>query len=330
MKITESQLRQILEEEYDNVIYLAEVQRRRILIEQAEEVIENEVAVAEDESNKYGLQFIDWNSTLTAIGGSLVPFIMKTFGGPIGVSAGLGLDGAIFVKAVYEFIQAKRSGIALEKLLFDITGEYGGLPGTYSPLPMPVPSPQLVTAAGTAYFKGLDRPLSAEALEMLRNLPQEEKDKIGTLMARHFQYLRRGIVSLISSMPDDVFSGPAAVLGGIAPIEEVIISGAELGAELMGSFPGLLDLLRKDNFVSKLIFTVLNRVTLTNMGLVGSAIGMLDPTKLERLGAAPELEGYKKTKTGRYQVDRPEEEEEEVPPRALIGAEEETALEQGV
>ena len=39
MKITESQLRQILEEEYDNVIRLNEARQMQLLFEQAGEII---------------------------------------------------------------------------------------------------------------------------------------------------------------------------------------------------------------------------------------------------------------------------------------------------
>ena len=304
MKITESQLRQILEEEYDNVIRLNEARQMQLLFEQAGEIIKAETEEAESASARYGLQNVDWNSTITAIVGSFLAGGLKAGGAAVGVGsagalapvagamglAGFALDGALFVKGIYELIQAKRAGILLEKTLFDITGEYGGMPGTFSPLPVPVPSPQWATAAGTAYFKGLDTPLSKEALQMLANLPDEEKDKIGSLLARHLQLLRRGIVSVLSAFPDDAFSGAAALGASAAPFEEVIIAGAQLGAEMMDNFPGLLDLLRKDNFVSKLIFTVLNRVTLTNMGLVGSAIGMLRPTELKELAPMPELE----------------------------------------
>jgi hypothetical protein len=273
MMVTRSQIRQIIQEEYTRVLILESPEVQQEIQQNTEE--------AQVAAKEYGLEGWDWNSIFTTIAGSGITAALKTkavataatgVGMPLAAlefAAATGIDAAVLVKAIYEAIQSKRSRIELERVINEITDEYPN-----------------VALAGFTF----DRPLSREAIEVLKGLPQAQKDRIGLLMARFLQYGKRSIISLINASPDDILSGALAASLAVMPLEEAIISLSQLSAEVIEIVPWIDKLLRMDNFASKALHTVLNRVMWLNFGRIATAIGMLNPTALDRLPDAPEMD----------------------------------------
>jgi len=261
MRITQSRLNEIIQEEYT----------RALILESPEvaQAVSEKTAEAETAASNYGLKGMDWNSIITTVVASGLSLGGKALGGPLGIAAGLSLDAAALVKAVYEAVQAARATVELERLVKEITNEWAN-----------------VAMMGITF----DKPLTPDAIKIISDLPQDQKDRIGTLIARIFQYQKRAFISLLNASPDDVVSGSMAGSLAVMPIEEAVISMSQLAAEIVEIIPWLDSFLRSDNFAAKALHTILNRMMLLNLGRIATAIGMLDPTSLDRLEPAPEMD----------------------------------------
>jgi len=281
MRITKSRLSKIIQEEY----------KRALILEQKEAVaVQDDVSQAaksaELAASDYGLSGMDWNSIITTLVASGVTAGLDATG--VGIPIAQVINAGALVKAGYEAIQSSRSIIQIEKLVKELTGEYPN-----------------VALMGLTF----DRPLTREAIDIIKNLPQDQKDRLGLLIASYWQYMKKSLVSLINAAPDEIISGGLAGVISLMPAEEFIISSSELAAEAIEIIPWLDDFLRMDNIVSKALHTILNRMLMLNMGRIAGAIEMLDPTRLDRLPDAPEME-FTPYVPPEVEVDDEEEEEE--------------------
>ena len=259
MKVTQKQLKRIIREEYQRFLLLEEPQDGTTK--------EDMVKSAELAASKYGLAGLDWNSIVTTIVASGTTGAMSATG--VLAPVAQVINGAALVKAGYEAVQSARSSVQLEKLIKEYTGEYPN-----------------VALMGFTW----DRPLTREAVEVIKNLPQDKKDRLGLLLARTAQYAKRAIVSMINASPDEVLSGGVAGTISLMPLEEFVIASSQLAVEVIDMLPWVDDFLRMDNFVSKAYHTILNRTLLLNVGRIAGALDMLDPARLDRLPDAPEME----------------------------------------
>jgi hypothetical protein len=243
---------------------------RRILREEAASLYENEggdsdnrseihsaAQEAKQKAEKYGLEGINWDGLITTIVGSGVSGALKLTGA--GAPVGLAIDAAMLVKAILNLIQASRAQMELNKFLseeFDVT--VTGRPGS---------------------LWSMDRPIPRSVLREVESLPEDKKQRIRSLLVTMVKKSNAAFISFLNASPDEVISGSVALISSVAGFEEMILSMSQLSGEIIESMPGLEKFLSKDEALSGFIYSIGNRIFMTNIGMIATAVGLLDPVK---------------------------------------------------
>lgn len=249
MKINETTFRRILREEALSLYEGEESDERPEAHPAAQE--------AKQKAEKYGLGGINWDGLITTIIGSGVSGALKLTG--LGAPAGLAIDAAMLVKAVVNLVQASRAQMEISKFLseeFNVT--LTGVPGSIS---------------------SMDRPIPRQILKKIESLPEDKKQRIRSLLITMVKKSNTAFISFLNASPDDVFSGGAAAIASVAGFEEMILSMSQLSGEILEAMPDLEKFLSKDEVLSKFVYSIGNRIFMTNIGMIATALGMLDPVK---------------------------------------------------
>ncbi len=169
----------------------------------------------------------------------------------------------MLVKGVYDLTQSLRAWMELNQFLSENFGSaLIGTPGN---------------------ILALDRPISREVLRQISQLPDEKKNRIRKLIASMMKKASSSVISFINAFPDEVVSGGIAATLSVASFDEMLLSLSQLSGEVLGLMSDVAGFFEKDQLSSRLIYSFFNRRFMTNVGLVATAVGLLDPTKTESL-----------------------------------------------
>lgn len=230
---------------------------------------------AKKKAEKYGLGGINWDGLITTIIGSGVSGALKLTGA--GAPVGIAIDAAMLVKAVLNLVQASRAQMELSKFLseeFDVT--LSGRPGN---------------------LWSMDRPIPRSVLREVESLPEDKKQRIRSLLVTMVKKSNAAFISFLNAAPDDVFSGSAALLASVTGFEEMVLSMSQLSGEILESMPDLEKFLSKDEVLSKFVYSIGNRIFATNVGVISTAVGLLDPVKDPKFDDAGEDEERLRSKS---------------------------------
>jgi len=212
---------------------------------------------AKQKAKKYGLEGVNWDGLITTLIGSGVSGALKltVAGAPVGFA----IDAAMLVKAVVNLVQASRAQMELNKFLseeFEVT--LTGMPGN---------------------LWSMDRPIPRPALKKIESLPEDKKQRIRSLLITMMKKSNAAFVSFLNASPDDVFSGGAAAIASVSGFEEMVLSMSQLSGEILEAMPDLEKFLSKDEVLSKFVYSIGNRIFMINIGVIATAVGLLDPVK---------------------------------------------------
>jgi len=249
MKINEITFRRILREEALSLYEGEESDERPEAHPAAQE--------AKQKAEKYGLGGVNWDGLITTLIGSGVSGALKLTGAVAPV--GFAIDAAMLVKAVVNLVQASRAQMELNKFLseeFEVT--LTGRPGN---------------------LWSMDRPIPRPVLKKIESLPEDKKQRIRSLLVTMMKKSNAAFVSFLNASPDEVISGSTAVIASVAGFEVMILSMSQLSGEILEAMPDLEKFLSKDEVLSKFVYSIGNRIFMINIGVIATAVGLLDPVK---------------------------------------------------
>jgi hypothetical protein len=250
MNITRLELRQIIKEAQEQ-----EVQK----IEKAQEI----AGKAQDQG--ININSFDANSLVTSLIGGLGGFASLT---QIGKPVALAIDATLLIKMIYDCSQSMNAIADLNRNLKPIVGR------------------DLMRGAVFSVA-----PITEQEMSMIASAPERVKAKLRRLAISSFQYQRRALVSALGAIPSptgasDTVLAALSVAISTAPVAEALIAGMKAVANISDQFPGLHEMAQKDTFVGKSLRMIVNVGGSYTIGMVLTALGVLEP------GTGDELQQY--------------------------------------